>query len=105
MDDRRALSAFSALSNETRLNIVKRLVEAGPTGMPAGDVALSVGASPSRASFHLATLSDAGLVTADRQAREIRYSVSFATLGALMNFVLNDCCKGEPSVRSCCGLR
>ncbi|MBL4626911.1 MAG: helix-turn-helix transcriptional regulator [Roseicyclus sp.] len=103
MDENTALVAFGALSNATRLKIVRLLVEAGPDGLPAGDVAKAAGASPSRASFHLAGLANAGLVTADRQARTIFYRVSFEQLGALMAFVLNDCCKGHPIVQACCG--
>lgn len=104
MNEQNAIAAFSALSNATRLKLLRLLVEAGPVGVTAGDLAEAIGASPSRASFHLATLSEAGLATSERQAREIRYRVSFAALGALMDFVLNDCCKGDPVVRSCCGL-
>lgn len=103
MDEDGALAAFGALSNATRLKIVRVLVEAGSDGMSAGDVAAAVGASPSRASFHLSGLADAGLVTSDRDARTITYRVSFEQLGALMRFVLEDCCKGNAQVQACCG--
>lgn len=103
MEEEVALQAFSALSNATRLKIVRALVEAGPDGLAAGDVAQAVGASPSRASFHLAGLAEAGLVTSDRQSRAILYRISFEQLGALMRFMLEDCCKGNPQVQACCG--
>lgn len=36
MDERQALTSFAALSQETRLHIVRILVVAGPDGMAAG---------------------------------------------------------------------
>lgn len=102
MNEEKALTAFGALSHPTRLKMLRALVEAGPDGLPAGAVADRTAASPSRASFHLTALTEAGLVTTERQARTIIYRVSFGTLGALMGFVLNDCCKGHPQVASCC---
>lgn len=103
MNEDMALAAFGALSNATRLKIVRVLVEAGSDGLSAGDVAKAVGASPSRASFHLTGLADAGLVSSDREARTIFYRVSFEQLGELMRFVLEDCCKGNAQVQACCG--
>lgn len=102
MDEPTALLAFAALSNGTRLKIVRALVEAGSDGLAAGDIAEVAEASPSRTSFHLAGLAEAGLVTSDRQSRSIRYRVAFTQLGALMRFVLEDCCKGNAQVRYCC---
>ncbi len=104
MNEAQALIAFGALSNATRLKIIRLLVEAGPDGLQAGDLAKSAGASPSRASFHLAALAEAGLVTSDKQARTITYRVSFDGLGELIGFILTDCCKGHPQVQACCGL-
>ena len=68
----------------------------------AGDVATALGASPSRMSFHLSALQEAGIVTSERQSRQIVYRVNFDTIGGLMRFLLEDCCKGQASLRSCC---
>ncbi|MEM1066074.1 MAG: helix-turn-helix transcriptional regulator [Pseudomonadota bacterium] len=105
MDDPDALTALSALANPARLSAIRALVRAGPTGLSAGAIAKAIGASPSQASFHLSALYDAGLVTSERQAREIRYRVAFARIGALIDYLLNDCCAGDPAVVACCGLR
>ena len=102
MNEDMALAAFSALSDKTRLRIVRTLIEAGPDGLPAGAIATMVGASPSRASFHLAALTKTGLITDDRQSRHIIYSPAFDQLGALVSYFLEDCCKGHPAVRACC---
>lgn len=98
MEQAQALDAFAALSQETRLEMVRTLVRAGPDGLPAGAVAESVGVSSSSASFHLAHLERAGLVQSRREARSILYSVSFANLSALVEFLMRDCCQGHPQV-------
>lgn len=97
-----ALSAFAALSNESRLRVVKILVEAGPDGLSAGDIAAKLGATPSRASFHLATLSEAGLVRSQKESRSVRYTVRFDAMGGLVRYLLEDCCGGNATVRACC---
>jgi len=98
MDEAQALRSFAALSQETRLEIVRLLVKAGPDGMPAGAVGDAVGASSSRVSFHLSHLERAGLVRARRDARSIIYSVSFDALSGLVRFLMEDCCQGRPEI-------
>lgn len=98
MDQDQALSAFSALSQETRLAMVRTLVRAGPDGLPAGAIAENVGVSASSASFHLAHLERAGLVRSWREARSILYSAELAQLSELVAFLLRDCCQGHPEV-------
>jgi len=102
MNEADALSAFAALSNESRLRVVKCLVEAGSEGLSAGDIAARIGAAPSRASFHLAALAEAALVRSERESRSIRYFVNFASMGGLVRYLLEDCCGGNPAVRDCC---
>ncbi len=98
MDEDQALNAFGALSQETRLRMVRALVVAGPEGMPAGSVGEAVGASSSSASFHLANLERAGLVQSRREARSIIYSADFAALSGLVAFLMRDCCAGHPEI-------
>lgn len=93
-----ALEAFSALSQATRLQMVRMLVVAGPDGMAAGAVGAAVGASSSGASFHLAHLERAGLVRSRRVARSIIYSVDYEGLGGLVQFLMRDCCGGRPEL-------
>ncbi len=96
------IAALSALAQETRLRVLRYLVTKGPDGAAAGEVAGAVNASPSRASFHLSTLADAGLITAKRDARSIIYRVDFDRMGALMGYLVHDCCANNAKVRSCC---
>jgi DNA-binding transcriptional ArsR family regulator len=98
MKEKQALDAFAALSQETRLRIVRLLVEAGPDGMPAGAIGEAVKASSSNVSFHLSCLERAGLIESRRDARSIIYSAAYPALGALIAFLMRDCCKGRPEV-------
>ncbi|MGQ3673946.1 ArsR/SmtB family transcription factor [Xanthobacter sp. TB0139] len=99
MDERRALSVFSALSDETRLRIIRLLVTAGPEGLPAGVIGEAMdGASSSRMSFHLKHLEQAGLATSRREGRSIIYSAELSTLSDLIGFLMRDCCQGHPEV-------
>ncbi len=98
MDERRALEAFAALSQETRLQIVRLLVTAGPAGLPAGAIGEAMNASSSRISFHLSHLEQAGLVRSQRKGRSIIYSAAYPALSALVEFLMRDCCQGHPEV-------
>jgi ArsR family transcriptional regulator, arsenate/arsenite/antimonite-responsive transcriptional repressor len=99
MNEKQALGAFAALSQETRLRIVRLLVTAGPAGMPAGAIGEAMdGASSSRMSFHLSHLEQAGLVQSRREGRLILYSAAYPALSGLIEFLTRDCCQGHPEV-------
>jgi ArsR family transcriptional regulator len=98
MDEKQALDAFAALSQETRLQIVRVLVVAGPEGMPAGMIGETLGAKSSRLSFHLTHLEHAGLVQSQREGRSIRYTATYGALAGLIAFLMRDCCQGRPEV-------
>jgi len=98
MEERQALLSFGALSQETRLRIVRALVIAGPDGMAAGSIADKVGVSATNVSFHLKELERAGLVSQQRASRSIIYTASYDTLGALVRFLTEDCCAGHPEI-------
>jgi DNA-binding transcriptional ArsR family regulator len=98
MDQRQALISFGALSQETRLQIVRILVVAGPDGMAAGALAEKVGVSPSNISFHLKELERAGLLSQQRESRSIIYRADYDALGGLVRFLMEDCCAGHPEI-------
>ena len=103
MNEKQALSIFSVLSNETRLCMLKGLVKAGASGMSAGEIAKEVGAAPSRASFHLAAMTEAQLISSTRNSRQIVYAVNFEEMGRLLHYLLEDCCQNNEVVAACCG--
>ncbi|MFB9953025.1 ArsR/SmtB family transcription factor [Rhizobium puerariae] len=98
MDDRQALGAFGALSQETRLKIVRMLVVAGPDGLAAGMLAERVEVSPSNISFHLKELERVGLISQQRESRSIIYRANIEVLGGLIRFLMEDCCAGHPEI-------
>lgn len=98
MEEPQALNALGALGQETRLRIVRLLVQANPEGLAAGVIGEAVGASASTASFHLAHLERAGLIGSRRQARSIIYSANVSGLTDLIGFLMKDCCGGRPEV-------
>lgn len=102
MDQPLAIDAFSALAHDSRLSIFRLLVQRGPKGTPAMEVGRLLDLKPSTLSGHLATLKRAGLVTAERQHREIFYAPNFDAVNGLVRFLLRDCCGGDES--ACAGL-
>jgi DNA-binding transcriptional ArsR family regulator len=74
MEKKAALAALAGLSQESRLDIFRLLVEQGPEGMPAGEIADRLGMANATLSFHLKELSHAGLVTGRQAGRFIYYS-------------------------------
>ena len=102
MDEGQALAAFSALSEPTRLAILRFLVQRGPEGAPAGEIGESVGFTSSRGSFHLAALARAGLLTSEKVSRQVIYRADFDRLAALAGYLIHDCCAGDPRVLACC---
>lgn len=105
MDEPQAIKMFGALSQETRLHIIRYLIECGENGSSAGDVGEKVGAASSRTSFHLSALENAGLVTSERRSRHIIYRANLENLGGLASFLLNDCCGSHPDILACCDPR
>lgn len=98
MKERQALAAFGALSQETRLRILRMLVVAGPEGLASGAIAEKAEVSASNVSFHLKELERAGLAIARRDARSIIYSAEFEALSGLIRFLMEDCCAGHPEI-------
>jgi len=93
-----ALSVLSALGQLTRLAIFRLLLWRGPEGLVAGGIAEAVGCPPNTVSSHLSILARAGLINGTREGRTIVYRADFATMRALVAFLVDDCCDGHPEV-------
>jgi arsenate reductase len=98
METMDAAAGFAALSQETRLDLMRTLASRGASGMAAGELAAALGLAPSTLSFHLAALDQAGLVRSTRQGRYIIYAVRFAGLRTLFGFLTETCCGGRPDI-------
>ena len=95
MEKQIAISALGALAQETRLDIFRLLVRAGPEGLPAGAVGEGLGIPSATLSFHLKELRSAGLIRCERSGRSRIYSPDFAAVNELVRFLTANCCDGQ----------
>jgi len=98
MDKNHALTCFDALSQETRLDVLRLLIRSAPEGVPAGDIGQHLGVRQNTMSNHLKILAQAGLVAAVREGRVIRYHADFNAVRGLVVFLMEDCCGGVPEL-------
>ena len=98
MDDTDALLAFAALSQSTRLDVFRLLMAAEPTGLPAGEVARRLAVPQNTMSTHLAVLARAGLIGSERRSRSIIYRARVERVRTLVDFLMHDCCGGNPQI-------
>jgi len=98
MEIEHAVEKLAALAQASRLRVFRLLVESGPAGLPAGAVARHLGIPNNTLSAHLAVLSRAGLVQAQRDGRSMIYSADFEGARALLGYLMRDCCKGPPEL-------
>lgn len=96
MDISSAITALGALAQEGRLKVFRLLIEYGEDGMPAGDIARHFGVPHNTMSAQLNVLAGAGLIGSRRVGRSIIYAVDFDAMRALLEFLMQDCCKGRP---------
>jgi DNA-binding transcriptional ArsR family regulator len=96
-----ALAALGALAQETRLDIFRLLVQAGPEGLAAGKIGEQFGLPSATLAFHLKELKHAGLVTFLREGRSLIYSAVYPTMNGLLDFLTENCCQGNPGA---CGV-
>lgn len=96
MEMKEAVKALAAIGHESRLIVYRLLVQAGPTGLAAGEIAQKAGMAPSSLSFHLKELVHAGLLTSRQEGRFVMYAAQFDTMAALLGYLTENCCDGEP---------
>jgi len=94
MEKQDAIAALAALAQETRLDVFRLLVRAGPDGLAAGEVGDALGLAPATLSFHLKELTSAGLLQCEREGRSRIYSPDFETMAMLLAYLGEDCCQG-----------
>lgn len=95
MEMNQALSAFAALSQDTRLQVFRALIRAGAEGMAAGELSAALDVRQNTMSANLSVLLNAGLVRNRREGRSIRYFADVEGLRGLLSFLLEDCCGGR----------
>jgi DNA-binding transcriptional ArsR family regulator len=98
MNKQQVVTALSALAQETRLDIFRYLVQTGPDGVPAGQIAEYLGLPAATLSFHLKTLKHAGLIDFRRDGRSLIYRANFENMNVLLAFLTENCCSEELDV-------
>jgi ArsR family transcriptional regulator, arsenate/arsenite/antimonite-responsive transcriptional repressor len=96
MEKTEAVAALAALAQDNRLDVFRLLVEAGPEGMPAGDIAEALGLAPNTLTFHFDRLRVAGLINVRREGRSMIYAARFETMNALLGYLTDNCCGVQP---------
>lgn len=102
MNPLQTVEALGALAHEYRLAIYRLLVEGGPEGLSAGDIAGRVGLLPSSLTFHVQSLQRAGLVTQTRVSRQLFYAADFAAMNGLIEYLTKNCCGEAVSCAPVC---
>ena len=98
MESKAAVIALSALAQGSRLEVYRILVQAGPEGMAASEIAERLGIPANTLSFHLKALSHAELVQSRQDGRFVIYSTNYEQMNALLVFLTENCCAGRSCV-------
>ncbi|SNY90924.1 transcriptional regulator, ArsR family [Cohaesibacter sp. ES.047] len=96
MDNIQATTAFAALSQQTRLEVFRLLIKAGNKGLLSGEMGDILNVKQNTMSTNLNILLRAGLIRNVRQGRTVRYFADMTGIGALIDYLLKDCCGGAP---------
>ncbi|MEO5867046.1 MAG: helix-turn-helix domain-containing protein [Sphingomonas sp.] len=95
LSDARIVDALSALAQAHRLAAFRLLVEAGASGMAAGEISRRLAVPASSLSFHLAQLERVGLVNVTRRGRSLIYAAQFEAMATLVGYLTDNCCGGD----------
>ena len=96
MDEKAAVMSLAALAQDARLRVFRALVGAGPAGMTPGALSAMLDIPNSTLSFHLKELVHAGLVSVEREGRNLHYRPSIERMNDLLAYLTDHCCMGQP---------
>lgn len=96
MEEKDVIRSLAALAHALRLQVFRALVVAGPQGLTPSVMAEGTGVAPTALSFHLKELVNAGLVTQERQGRNLVYRAAFEHMNGLLSYLTANCCQGQP---------
>ena len=94
MNEKAAVASLAALAQGMRLRVFRALIGAGPQGMTPGALAATLDVPASTLSFHLKELMHAGLVSQQRDGRNLIYRPSIEQMDALLAYLTAHCCQG-----------
>ena len=102
MDAKQIVTALGAIAHDHRLAVYRLLVEKGPEGLSAGDIAERLDMPPSSLTFHLQQMLHAGLVTQRRLGRQLIYAADYAAMNGLIGYLTENCCGSEANCGPAC---
>jgi arsenate reductase len=91
MTRKEAVATLGALAQETRLGILRLLIQRGSEGMASGELGARLKLSSPTLSFHLNHLKYAGLVTSRRESSFIIYGARHRTIDNLIEYLSHKC--------------
>jgi ArsR family transcriptional regulator, arsenate/arsenite/antimonite-responsive transcriptional repressor len=94
MEKSGVIAALAALAQDNRLDVFRLLIQAGPDGMAAGQVAEKLDLAPNTLTFHFDRLRMADLITVRRDGRSMIYTARYETMNRLLGFLTENCCQG-----------
>ena len=98
MEEDDIIQALAALAHPMRLRVFRALVVVGPEGLTPGVMAEALNSSATSLSFHLKELAHAGLVTQEREGRNLIYRAAYDRMNGLLSFLTENCCAGVECV-------
>lgn len=93
-----AIQSFAALGHPDRLSVFRMLMRLAPQGGRPTEIAEALAMKQNTLSHHLSELEHCGLIRVERQGRSLHYSADLARTGGLVDYLVNDCCRGRPDV-------
>ncbi len=96
MSEVSVIKALSALAQTNRLQIFRELVQKGTEGMTPALISESLGIAANTLSFHLKELMNADLISQERIGRNLIYRAQYDRMNAVLSFLTQNCCQGEP---------
>ena len=93
-----AIKSLAALAHDGRLTLMRHLIQAGPAGVGAGDLATYANVGATTASAQLLVLSNAGLVYSNRDGRHVTYFAQYTHLRDMMTFLMHECCGNRADI-------
>ena len=96
MESNSIVKALAALAQPSRLEAFRALVVAGEAGLTPGVLSAALQVAPNTLSFHLKELVHADLVSQERNGRNLIYRAQFDRMNAVLAYLTQNCCQGEP---------
>jgi len=96
MEEKHVIKALAALAQHNRLQIFRALVVKGSEGLTPALLAESLGLPANTLSFHLKELMYADLISQERSGRNLIYRAQYDRMNAVLSFLTQNCCQGEP---------